>query len=550
MQRTTTSVLLLLLAAGLTSQPAYAACEEELAELDRRLENPDLNEMQVQILRGMRQSAPYLCQSGQEARVREMLEQADSLMQSVENLPTQIEASRERQREPRRREPATEEPPITTAGAEHIFDRPEDMFQYWFKDIDRHHGAIRVLYRTSPSLPQGRTDNWTVNVYVVEATADGAIAQHRLYSRQAYEHTAMALRPGRDEVLIQKNRETPQQEDMLQVWSIPEGRIVSSVRIPSPYESRWNWSEFRDVTLDGNVFFTTTQYDRNRGGGVPESTAAWFELSPDGRVVGKGRRDLENARQQIRHWFPAHTGGVAMTLDTVGKGKRGLSDVLDESYPYKIAGREIEGVIGGELRVAVSDADASSIELSPALERTITWIGEMSADRELPGAEQMRQSQEQMAFMRRTELEAGASQSLQVIKPTATGYGALVRRLSGRDAPDHGLHFIEVTTDGVHRHLHLQPLADRYETKFENFATTDGGRIYLFGRTRNRHAQADARVVIVEHDVDDADAVSITVPDGTGFDDVIADEHGLWIAGHVMNDSIGAPALWLRHVEL
>jgi hypothetical protein len=360
----------------------------------------------------------------------------------------------------------------------------------------------------------------------------------------------MGLRPNRDEILIQRDRETPEQPDQLQRWSIPEGRVLSSVPIPSPYEPRWNWSEFRGVTSDGNVFFTTTQYDRNRGGGAPHSTAAWFEFSPDGNVVGKGRRDLENARQQIRHWFPAHTGGVAMTLDTVSKGDRGLSEVLDESYPGKIGGREIEGVVSGELRIAFSDDDASSIEFSPALERDIMWTGEMSADQDLPAAEQMRQSREQMTFMRRTEVEAGAQQNLRVIKPTPAGYGALVRNMDRRDAPDSGLHFLEMTTEGVRRTFHVQPLAERYEVKFENFATTADGRVYLFGRTRNRRAEADALIVILDGSTQDARAVSITIPDGADFDEILADESGLWIAGHVMNDSLGAPTLWLRHVPL
>ncbi|WP_405231123.1 hypothetical protein [Lentisalinibacter salinarum] len=541
---------ILLISAGAGASAALAACEAELAEIDRMLENPDLNEMQVNILEGIRQSAPYLCESGQEERVRQMLEHSDALLKSVEGMPEQLEAAKMQKQRQREKEAAIGEPPITTAGAERIFDRPEDMFQYWYKDVDRYGDGIRVLYATSPSLEQGRSGDWTVNVYAVEALSNGTFSQHRLYSKQAYEHTAMGLRPGRDEILIQRSRESPEQPDRLQRWSIPEGRVLSSVEIPSPYEPRWNWSEFRGVTLDGNVFFTTTQYDRNRGGGKPHSTAAWFEFSPDGRVVGKGRRDLENARQQIRHWFPAHTGGVAMTLDTVGKGDRGLSEVLDESYPGEIGGREIEGVVSGELRVAVTGDDSSSIDLSPALERDIMWIGEMSADRDLPGAEQMRQSREQMTFMRNTEVKAGARQNLRVIKPTPAGYGALVRKMSGRDSPDNGLHFLEVTTEGVRRQFHVQPLAERYEVKFENFAATADGRIYLFGRTRNRRAEADAMIVVLNGSTEDARAVSIVVPDGAEFDEIVADGSGLWIAGHVMSDSLGAPTLWLRHVPL
>lgn len=531
---------------------ARSACEDDLAALRDMREQSELSDRQVGMLESMLQSGRYLCDSGQEAQVRKLVEQAGALLQAIEQVPAQVEAASERAKRQRRSpEPDRPAQSVTTTGPERVFDRPEDMFQYWFKDIDRHGAGIRVLYSTSPSLPQGRSGNWTVNVYLVEGSADGTFRQHRLYSKKAYEHTAMALRPGRDEVLVQRRLEDDGAPVTLELWSLPEGKVLSSTALPSPFGGRFGWSDFRDTTLDGNVFFTVTTYDRNRraGAGAPESTAAWFEFSPEGRVIGKGRRDLRNARQQIRHWFPAHTGGAGMTVHTFGQTERGLSDVLDESYAYEIGGRGIEGVVSGELRLAVTDADTSDIVPGPALEREIRWIGEMSADRDLPVAEKMRQSQEQMAFMRRTEAEAGARRNVEVVKPIPGGYGALVRNLTNKDDPDFGFHFIEVTTDGLRRDIPVEPLADRFDVKFENFAAAQDDVVYLFGRA-GRKAEADARIVVLDGDADEARAISIDLPDGTAFDEILADESGLWIAGHVMNDSLGAPALWLRYVPL
>jgi len=546
----TKPVLALLSATILWPGFAWPACEDDLATLQNMGEEPGLSDRQVEMLESMQQSARYLCDSGQTEQVSKMVEQAGSLLQAIEMVPAQMEAARERSAKARpSRESISEEPAVTTAGPERVFDRPEDMFQYWFQDIDRHGDGIRALYSTSPSLPQGRSGKWTVNVYVVEASADGRFSQHRLYSKKAYEHTAMALRPGRDEILVQRREEEGGGSVALERWSIPAGDVLSSVSVPSPFGGRLGWSEFRDTTLDGNVFFTVTTYDRNRGGGVPESTAAWFEFSPDGRVVGKGRRDLRNARQQIRHWFPAHTGGAGMTLHTFGDGERGLSDTLGEAYPWEIGGREIEGVIGGELRIAVTDADSSEIVPGPALEREIRWIGETSADRDLPADEKMRQSREQMAFMRRTETKAGARRNVEALKPTTRGYGALVRSLAGRDVPGHGFRFVEVTTQGIRRDLHVEPLAERFDVKFENFAVKRDGVVCLFGRA-GRKAEADARIVVLDGGVDEARAISLDVPDGVAFDEILADGAGIWIAGHVMNGALGAPALWLRYVPL
>jgi len=180
-----------------------------------------------------------------------------------------------------------------------------------------------------------------------------------------------------------------------------------------------------------------------------------------------------------------------MALHTVGEGERGLSDVLDESYVHEIGGREIEGVVGGELRIAVTDDDAAELVLGPALEQEIRWIGEMSADPDLPAEQGMRQSQEQMTFTRRKETEAGARRQVKVVKPTPEGYGALVRIMAGRDNAGHGFHFVELTTEGVRRDIHLEPLGERFDVKFENFAAMQDGVVCLFGRTGRRARDAE-----------------------------------------------------------
>ena len=83
----------------------------------------------------------------------------------------------------------------------HHVERPDPMEVYFLADVDRLGDRVRVLYQTFPSLEQQSGDDWTVNVYVVELHAGGAVKQQRLASGQR-RYGALLLRRGHDEVFL------------------------------------------------------------------------------------------------------------------------------------------------------------------------------------------------------------------------------------------------------------------------------------------------------------------------------------------------------------
>ncbi|MGD8358704.1 MAG: hypothetical protein PVG42_11660, partial [Lysobacterales bacterium] len=531
---------------------AHAACEKEMAALDQRLESGDLNAKQREIVDGVRQSAGYLCNSGQEAQVREMLENLDAMLNApgigapLPQRPTLTPST-----STAKDGTAAGEWPVKSgvSGSGQWIDRPEDMMVYWYKDTDYSNGQLRVLYRTSPSLEQGQSDAWTANVYVVEIDANGNPRQHHLYSRKALETVTMGLLPGEDKVLVQTRALGSGDSPGLQVWSVPGGNVLSNAEIPSANgkrDERWDWGGFKTISTDGNAVFTVTQFTGRRAD-PPVSIAAWMEVSPDGHIVGRGQNRLENARQAIRFAFPAHTGGAGLALDVSAIDDSGIDGLLDEPFEEEIGGREIRGVLGREMRLVVTGRDTSDAKFGPDLERDLIWRGEMGIPSDLPSAERMQQNQQQMRVMAETEIRAGARRHVRIIKPTTSGYGVLMRVTGNRNIPEsqNGRHFTEVTLDGRARHVFLDPIGDELKVRFEDFAAGADDTIYLFADGRGRRGDYDAIVLPVTKGGETGAAIPVEVPDQVEIDQVHGAPSGLWLVGHGMNDALGKVCLWV-----
>lgn len=557
------AILLGALGCLLAVQPAFAQCRAELAELDRLLESGELNERQVGIVEGMRQSAAYLCSAGQEAKVREMLESVDSILNAPgigSPMPSVSGRSGKTRGKPDRADdrraqttarPAAVSPAASDNGQ--WVDRPEDMLQFWYRDIDRLRDKVRILYSTSPSLEQGRSGTWTANVYVVEITADGKPVQHRVDSRQSLDIVTAALRRGHNQVFAQRHVDGAQEPDRLELWSMPQGNVLSSVAIPAPRSRdglRPSWSEFRTATFDGNVVFTAVAYEGGRSE-TPVSTAALMEVSPQGAIVGQAERRLENSKQQFRHWFPAHSGGAGAALDITRLDEQGLSDLIDSPIHREIAGRKMRAVVRSETRLALTDADTSSMALGPALERDLMWVGDMSIPGDLSASQQLAQNREQMLMMARTEIAAGARRHIRLIKPTADGYGMLLRVVGDRriEPDSNGRHFVEVTAQGEKRSVFLKPAADELGVKFEQFAAADDGTVYLFGDGRSRSGRYDGVILPVLADGELGSAIPVAVPDSVAIDAMISHGSGVWLVGHGMSNTLGKVALWVGGVD-
>jgi hypothetical protein len=516
----------------LAALPAVAAaeCETELEAFDRQVAAAtELSAFQRQTLQGVRQTAAAMCARGQAALGKQMLNSV------IEELPGAAAPAE------------TGGPAEPSPGT--WLERPDTMFQFWFQDMDYLDGRLRVLYSTSPSLEQGQSGDWTVNVYVVEVPAAGEPVQHRLYSEQAMEHAAMALRPGEEQVLVQRNAGGAKHLD---VWSVPGGETLSSTEISfprGPNGENWDWGQFRGTTTDGNIGFVTTQFEGRRSGN-PVSTSAWFELTPAGGIVGQGSHVVAGARQQITSWFPAHSGGTGLALDITALGTGGLEDAGEGSFTHEIGSRRIEAVVHREKRLLITDADSKRMSLSPAMERDLMWSGEMSIPSELPSAERLAQNRQQMQLMEKTEIAAGGRRHAEVVRPTANGYGALVRVVANRklEPPVHGRYFVELSPDAVEREVYLEPIADKTDVKFVDFAGGGNGDVYLLAEGDRREAAMNAHILRLAGNPEARAIADFHLPDAVQLDGMLAADGDAWLAGHGFNDELGKVSLWIQRI--
>ena len=168
--------------------------------------------------------------------------------------------------------------------------------------------TARMLYTTTPSLPQLGLPDWQQYVYVVEIDRNGEATQRLVTSRQAPDHAALALRRGRPELIFERHIDRPGEPATLELWSIADRALLSTRPVPAPPwpgGGTWGWGAFRLATRDGNVLFGSTR----RASRNASSTIAWFESAPDGSIVGSGytaRTDISSAAG----WFETRNGGA------------------------------------------------------------------------------------------------------------------------------------------------------------------------------------------------------------------------------------------------
>lgn len=445
-------------------------------------------------------------------------------------------------------------------------DRPDDMVQFWLWDMDRLGDRLRVLYSTSPSLEQGQSADWTVNVYLVEMTADGTITQHRLASEQKIDHVSLALRRGHGEVFVQRNAEDPSDGTRLDMLSVPDGTVVSSIAVPSPTGpggEPWDWDGFRVPTMDGNVVFTTRQ-QATGASGATVSTAAWFELTPEGAIAGRDAYTVEGDRVAVTGWFPAPGGGLGLVLDLSAGGDDGIASEIETPIERQIGGRTIEAVVYGEKRLLLTDTDATTAWLSPALQRDLLWRGAMAIPQDLPAAQRIEQSNAQMRLTETVELEYGGRRELMTVirgrnridrvRPTGSGYGVLATVTANRRRvpPVHGPYFIELSREeGVRREIYLNPLAEGSDLEFVDFVAGANDAIYLLGRERYGSGALDGQVLWLESDGSRrAVPISGSGPYRVELDGMVGGISGVWVVGHGMDPDSRKTSLWVQRVDL
>jgi hypothetical protein len=229
--------------------------------------------------------------------------------------------------------------------------------------------------------------------------------------------------------------------------------------------------------------------------------------------------------------------------------ERGINGLMDSPVEYEVGGREIRGVLGREMRLLITGSDGNDMTLGPDLERDLMWVGDMSVPSDISADERMEQSQQQMDMMTRSEIELGARRHVSLIKPTADGYGILMRVVGNRNIPEsgNGRHFVELTLDGVRREIYLDPIGDELDVQFERFAAAADGTVYLYARGSG--SSLEALILPIDDSGARRPPLSFSLPDYVQMDRVFAAPSGLWLIGHGAHPVAGIVSPWIRQID-
>jgi hypothetical protein len=438
----------------------------------------------------------------------------------------------------------------------HWIERPDEMQILFFEDYDRLGDRVRLLYQTMPSLEQaaGDPDGWTVNVYVVEIDAEGGVAQRRLKSGQV-NYAALRLRRGRDEVFaLPRSRQTGQAE-RLELWSATDGKTLSSAPPPSVLPRSASGRVPLIATDDGNLLVTTIAPSTRN---APAPPIEWYKLSAEGRILERGRYAHGADDLRVDGAFGAGDGRIGLLVRiSTHRGRNDIETDLPTPIERTIGGRTLEVSVFDELRLLVTGGDAAE-RLSPALERSLIWGGQMQLPRDLPPARIGEQLAAQQRLVEDVELEYGARRTLlssqnsnwPLVKRTATGYAALATVVADRDRdpPAAGPYLLEVGDDGkLRRELYLGPLAEALDAKFTDFAPADDDRVVLAG-TREVDRRVVAQVTGVDERGEGEWTADLEAPAGP-VDGIAGLDSSVWVFSHGLDRERRKTLLWVERVD-
>ncbi|MGI9264521.1 MAG: hypothetical protein ACR2QU_06310 [Gammaproteobacteria bacterium] len=513
---------------------AQATCEENLAEVDARIASGKYPDYNVQLAKTMRDSIAQLCDMGMANE--QML---DQMMDGFEDvLPVKTEEERRAEREEKRkvaeasraarkaeaiaREQARPDSGLDTVTGKGqsmgsaFVDRSEDMLNFWIWDWDVHKGSARVLYETLPSREQLARPDWQTYVYVVETRPDGSSTQHLITSKQAQENKALALRRGRDEILLQRGTGPDHTRTTLERWSISNRKIISSVPTPVvgvPPSDKINWMPFRGATSDGNIMFVGA-YEPERGGPL---TMAWYKASPDAGTLGSGTRPIESGGFEGLFMIPTKDGGGAFTQVFNA----------DEEVVRQYSGSEVRATIGREMRILTIEGNATSSRLSAIHGRFV-----MPTKMDIAAMQYMTDLEHELMGNRSTETLNVGPHTVPMFQAVDDGYVILSELTGNRSRRDaiHGHWLIWVSSDKIEREVYLNPLAEDLNVDFVTMTVTDNDEIVLYGNS-TEHAGADYAVLLDSQGKAKATAV-VKQPKNGKIEGMIAGADGVWLFGH------------------
>lgn len=450
-------------------------------------------------------------------------------------------------------------PCVADAAFEWI-ERPDKMQVVLFEDYDRHGDRVRLLYQTMPSLEQTVADpeGWTNNVYVVEIDAAGDVEQRRVKSDRA-NYGALVLRRGHDELVTLIRSAKTGEVERLERWSSADGTVISSVPPPPVLRAGTSGPVPLVPTEDGNLFVTAGGGTASSAPNAPARPLEWYKLAADGRLErGQYTRGADNL--SVDGAFGARDGGIGLFLRiSAHRGIDGIETDIPTPIRRPVGTRTLEATVGNELRLLVAGSGAADW-LSPALERSLIWGGELQPPKDLPFEQVMEQTTTQQRVLEDTELEVGARRSLvraqngawtwPLVKRSSNGYAVLatVTAPRDRDPPAAGPYLLEVGSDGaLRRELYLGPVAEAIDADFTDFLPTENDAVLLAGTRR-----VDSRVVGQVTQVDARGqgewTAELDAPAGP-FDGIARNPSGAWVFSHGLHRERSKVLLWVERVE-
>jgi len=394
-------------------------------------------------------------------------------------------------------------------------DRSEDMLNFWIWDSDIHEGHARVLYETLPSRVQLGRPDWQTYVYVVETTPDGKSTQQLITSKQAHENTALALRRGHDEVLLQRRTGPEGTPSTLERWSTSGRKQISSVPTPVatfPHGDKMNWMPFRGPTSDGNAIFVSAFNPS-----PDQLNLAWYKASANGEVLGSGSMPIESGGPTSLYLVPTRNGGGVFSL------MFGANDEVVRQY----GGSEVRATIIRESRLLTIEGNASTAHRSAVLSRMLLPTQmDMASIQYMPDLEH-----ELMANRSIESLDVGPH-AIPMIQPVGEGYVVLAKFTGNRSRKEeiHGHWLIWVGRDKIEREVYLNPLAEDLNVNFVTFNVTEADEIILYGNS-NEHTGTDY-VIWLDNQGKPRATAAAKQPKNGKIEGMLADGKGVWLYGH------------------
>jgi hypothetical protein len=508
---------------------AQAACNEVIAEMDRRIATGNYSDQLVNMAQTIRGGILQVCSQINETNESDYANYVEDMAVAVEDiLQTQsdeerLAARRERRAaEDRERERAQAErdkqvpwiprpakapadvvqpqlvfavlkaAPTAKSVSARFVDRPDNMFNIYFQDHDVFEGRARILYETVPSVPQYNSPDWLVRLYVAEIGTNGVASQRLIVSdKDTGAAPSSVLRRGYDEVIRHSFPNLADRKSALERWSISGTELVSSAPVPNPpwpdgNPGRWY---FGVATSDGNVLYTTLKQ-----GKIGTLALGWLESSPDGIVLGRG--SIPTQERNV---------GYSGELFETNNGGAGIV--------FNISSNDNSGMSSPEKRFLITSNDATTAWESVAIER----LFDVTNNR--------------MTLM---------------IGPTADGYAVLSNLVANTNLqpPVHGPYLLELDASGMGAKTYLNPIAEQLDIRIKMFDVSENNEVYLLGTDNDGRGI----VVLLDGDGEPKAYGRATLPDNTNiqYEGMLSDASGVWLYGDGSTDKV---RLWVERIE-